>query len=212
MKTSLDTNAIATALAKAQSVMRNPEKNRTAVIPTKDGRKYTFSYADLPSTYDTNRKVLAENGLSHSFGTKCESDKTIAVCRLEHASGQWYESELELPKSMDIKGLAGNLTYLRRYLYNGLVGVAGDDDVDGEPEAAEAKYPHKEKQPVKMAPVPVKAVLSREEMEKAIRTHMQMINWEAVDLKDYCHEAFGKLPLALTLDELKKTMEHLATL
>lgn len=160
MITSEATDKISEALAKAQGMMKNPEKNKTAKIPMKAGGTYSFDYADLPSTFDTNRKVLSENGLSHSFGTKIAERDIICSCRLSHSSGQWYESELILPASGDIKGMAGNLTYLKRYLFQGLVGITGDDDTDGDPEDPKATYTPRERKPapaktVSQSPSPI---------------------------------------------------------
>lgn len=140
MRASEQTQEISTALAKAQGEMKNPEKNKTANIPTKAGGNYSYNYADLPSTFDAVRTALASNGLSHLFGLTIIGEATVCTCRLGHASGQWYESEIALPYTTDIKALAGNLTYLRRYLFSALVGIAGDDDVDGEPESGDSSY------------------------------------------------------------------------
>lgn len=65
--------------------------------------------------------------------------------RLLHSSGQWIESSLALPATSDPKALAANLTYSRRYLFVALVGVAGDDDLDGEPENEKASYVPRER-------------------------------------------------------------------
>lgn len=143
MKTSESIAELSAALAKAQAQLKNPEKNRTAKIPTKSGGSYQYHYADLPSTYDAVRKALSENGLSHASGTTRETSETILSMRLMHASGEWIESSLPLPASHDPKALAANLTYFRRYLFIALVGIAGDDDVDGEPEHEGAQYGHK---------------------------------------------------------------------
>jgi len=142
MKTSEQTNEIAAALAKAQGSMKNPEKNKTANIPMKNGGKYSYNYADLPNTFDTVRASLSGNGLSHTFATTIDHQggDTVCTCRLSHSSGQWYESEAFLPGSSDIKGMAANLTYLKRYLFSGLVGVAGEDDMDSEPESSHSSY------------------------------------------------------------------------
>lgn len=142
MKTSEQTNEIAAALAKAQGEMKNPEKNRTATIPIKekDGgyrdRKYSFNYADLADVIDCTRLPLSKNGLSHSNGVRIlENGACILTCRLSHSSGQWYESEYPLVKDAPTKELAADITYLRRYLLSGLIGIIGDEDTD----AAEQK-------------------------------------------------------------------------
>jgi hypothetical protein len=144
MRCSEQINEIAAALAKAQGIMKNPEKNRTAKIPTKAGGQYSYDYADLPSTFDTVRAALAQHDLSHTFlTTVMEGGGVRCECVLLHSSGQFLSAELMLPQSADIKGLAANVTYLRRYLFSALVGVAGEDDLDSEPEAPDASYGHR---------------------------------------------------------------------
>lgn len=140
MKTSENIADISAALAKAQGEMKNPEKNRTARIPTKAGGSYEYNYADLPATFDCVRSALAKNGLSHTAATTYDNMSMVISVRLLHTSGQWIEASAMLPSTQDPKMLAANLTYLRRYLFNGLVGIAGDDDLDSDPENEKAKY------------------------------------------------------------------------
>lgn len=162
MRTSTETNELSAALAAAQGQMKNPEKNRTATIPMKSGGVYSYDYADLPSTIDAVRKALAENGLSHTAAIDSDDGRTTVSVRIMHASGQWIESTLALPPSADVKALAGNITYYRRYLLTALVGVAADDDMDSEPEAG-ATYQQRTKQP---RPAPQKPVVQVAQPQK----------------------------------------------
>jgi hypothetical protein len=140
VKTSEQVNEIQAALAKAQGQMKNPEKNRKASIPMKAGGKYEYNYADLPIVFDTSRAALSSNGLSHTSALD-ESDRgAILSVRLGHSSGQWYQSSILLPSAADPKSFAANVTYFKRYLFQGLIGVVGDDDLDHEPENAGATY------------------------------------------------------------------------
>lgn len=140
MKTSEQVNELFTALAKAQGEMKNPEKNKTATIPTKAGGSYSYNYADLPVTYDVAREALSKNGLSHFAATSMVDGCLVLQMRVAHSSGQWVESEVALPDSGDPKSLAANLTYFRRYLFTAIVGLAADEDTDSDPENDSAKY------------------------------------------------------------------------
>ena len=140
MKTSEQINELATALAKAQGEMRNPEKNKTANIPTKAGGKYSYNYADLPSTFDCVRSVLSSNGIAHVASTAFVGSNYTLFSRLVHTSGQWIEAEWPLPSGDDPKILAASITYGTRYLFNSLVGISGDDDTDSTPESSESVY------------------------------------------------------------------------
>jgi hypothetical protein len=130
MKTSETINEFAAALSKAQGEMKNPETNRTVRIPKKSGGEIVYNYCDLPTVLDSVRACLAKNGLAHSFSIDVVGSVEICSCRITHASGQWMESSKIMPRCEDIKDMAGNITYLRRYLFSALVGVASDDDTD----------------------------------------------------------------------------------
>lgn len=153
MKTSEQIDKLAEALAKAQGQMSNPEKNRTAKIPMKAGGSYEYNYADLPSTIDTVRKALSDNGLSHTCSLTMEESGMCLCARLMHASGQWIESEYPLPYNLDEKTLAAKITYGRRYLFTAQVGVAADEDYDDVPAHEDAKYPQRALTP---QPAPVR--------------------------------------------------------
>lgn len=134
MKTSEEINQLSEALAKAQGSFKNPDKNKTAIIKMKSGGSYSYKYADLPSILDATRKGLSDNGLSHLFAIRYEGQFCFLVGRLMHSSGQWVQSEYVLPRSVDPKGLAAEMTYGRRYIYTALVGIAADEDTDSQPE------------------------------------------------------------------------------
>lgn len=144
MKTSEKIELISAALSRAQGEMRNPEKNRTATIPMKSGGKYCFNYADLPRSYDTVREVLSKNELAHNSTVGFDDKGPVLYSRLLHSSGQWFESSWLLPANDDMKVMAGFLTYAKRYLFNGLVGIHGDEDTDGPPEDGSD---HRDKKP-----------------------------------------------------------------
>ena len=99
--------AIASALAKAQIEIENPEKSLTATIRSPFPREAdrSFRYASLSSGLET---------LAHSSGEWVSSD--WPVCPV---------SETSAPHRM---GAA--LTYARRYALFTLVGIAGEDDLD----------------------------------------------------------------------------------
>jgi hypothetical protein len=134
MKTSDQIDKIVEALAKAQGQMQNPENNKTVEVETRAGRSYKYSYATLNSVYDTARKALSENGLAHTAGIHYDNGVPILIGMLMHTSGQWFGSHYMLPRTNDDKAFAASMTYGRRYLFNALVGIAGDEDLDSEPE------------------------------------------------------------------------------
>ncbi|OSJ14112.1 single-stranded DNA-binding protein [Bradyrhizobium canariense] len=160
--------ALAAALAKAQAVLTNPEKNLTARIrspfPREDDR--TFRYASLASGLDIVRKTLSQQEIATVQTTRIEqvSGQIHLTTLLAHASGEWISSDLPVCAAKDVEAphrMGASLTYARRYALFALVGIAGEDDLDapdsiaGPPAAAQPQ----------MAPGPkpksAKAVLNR---------------------------------------------------
>lgn len=148
MHTSETIGAIASALAKAQSELSNPEKGLTAIIrsPFPQGADRTFRYASLASGLDIVRKSLGQLEIATIQTTAIDQDsgQIRLTTLLAHASGEWISSiwpvcsvsEMAAPQRM---GAA--LTYARRYALFALVGIAGEDDLDApdnliEPQAA----------------------------------------------------------------------------
>lgn len=130
MKTSDSIVNIAKALAAAQGVMKNPEANEKVKVKMTNGGEYEYSYATLPKCFDALREPFKSNGLQHSsFVGYNEKGQFGLTVRLTHESGEWYESYIQLNGTRASKDLAGDITFWKRYLTNGMAGIAGDDDI-----------------------------------------------------------------------------------
>jgi ERF superfamily len=144
--------AIATALAKAQAELSNPEKTLTATIAAPNGER-TFRYASLASGLDLVRKCLGQHEIAIMQTTAVEQGQIMLTTLLVHASGEWVSSLWPVcsatQASAQVKG--AGLTYARRYALFTLVGIAGEDDLDA-PELT----PQSE-QPLPEQPAPRKA-------------------------------------------------------
>jgi hypothetical protein len=137
--------ALATALAKAQIELVNPEKSMRATIRSDDkhGAEQIFRYAPLSSGLEILRKTLGQHEIAILQATAI--DQAAGVLKLTttlcHSSGEWVGStwpvcsveEMASPKRM---GAA--LTYARRYALFTLAGIAGEDDLDA-PDLAEVR-------------------------------------------------------------------------
>lgn len=132
-KTSDDIKAIAAALAKAQAAFPDIPKDKEVKVKTKSGGEYSYWYAELSSIIKATRKPLTENELSFIQGV-VENDKgMLCVTRLVHSSGQWYETQTPMIlKETDMQGMAAALTFSSRYGLSKLIGVAAEDDTDGD--------------------------------------------------------------------------------
>src|SRR5471030_2602823 len=88
--------AIATALAKAQSELTNPEKSLAATIQSPFPREgdRTFRYASLASGLDIVRKGLGRHEIATIQTTMVDqvSGQIHLTTLLAHASGEWISS------------------------------------------------------------------------------------------------------------------------
>src|SRR6202045_5150315 len=129
--------ALASALAKAQAELVNPEKSLTATIRTgrlEEGVR-SFRYAPLSSGLDIVRKTLGQHEIATLQTTA--SDQTAGMVNLTttlaHASGEWIASDwpvCPIAETANPQRMGAALTYARRYALFTLVGIAGEDDLD----------------------------------------------------------------------------------
>jgi len=129
--------ALASALAKAQIELTNPEKSLIGTIEPRrgEGGARQFRYAPLSSGLEIVRKTLGQYEIATVQTTAIDQAAGIVnlTTVLAHSSGEWIASdwpvcpiaETERPHRM---GAA--LTYARRYALFTLVGIAGEDDLD----------------------------------------------------------------------------------
>jgi hypothetical protein len=129
--------AIATALAKAQRKLNNPEKTQLANIQSPFPRESdrTFRYASLASGLDIARKSLGQQKIAVVQTTAI--DETTGYISLTtvllHASGEWISSDWPVCPAGQVEAphrMGAALTYARRYALFALIGIAGEDDLD----------------------------------------------------------------------------------
>jgi ERF superfamily len=129
--------ALASALAKAQGELVNPEKSLVATI-RRDGSKgteQTFRYAPLSSGLDIVRKVLGQHEIATVQTTSIDQAAGLInlTTVLAHASGEWIASDwpvCAVSETATPHRMGAALTYARRYALFALVGIAGEDDLD----------------------------------------------------------------------------------
>ena len=129
--------ALASALAKAQAELINPEKSLTATI--RSGRpgegERSFRYAPLASGLDIVRKTLGQHEIATMQTTAIDKETGVVnlTTMLAHASGEWIASDwpvCPVAESANPQRMGAALTYARRYALFTLVGIAGEDDID----------------------------------------------------------------------------------
>jgi hypothetical protein len=129
--------ALASALAKAQAELVNPEKSLTATI--RGGRpgegERSFRYAPLSSGLDIVRKTLGQHEIATMQTTAIDTVAGMVnlTTTLAHASGEWIASDwpvCPIAETVNPQRMGAALTYARRYALFTLVGIAGEDDLD----------------------------------------------------------------------------------
>src|SRR5262247_808608 len=129
--------ALASALAKAQAELVNPEKSLTATIRT--GRpgegERSFRYAPLASGLDIVRKTLGQHEIATVQTTAVDQAAGLVnlTTMLVHASGEWIASDwpvCAIAEMANPQRMGAALTYARRYALFTFVGIAGEDDLD----------------------------------------------------------------------------------
>jgi hypothetical protein len=130
--------SLAAALAKAQGELVNPEKSLTGSIRSPFPREpdRTFRYAPLAAGLDVVRKCLGRHEIATVQTTEIDKDAGLVrlTTILAHASGEWVSSEwpvCPLAEMVAPQRMGAALTYARRYALFALVGIAGEDDLDG---------------------------------------------------------------------------------
>src|SRR5499433_1389203 len=129
--------ALASALAKAQAELVNPEKSLTATIGSKrpgEGER-SFRYAPLSSGLDIVQKVLGQHEIATVQTTAIDQVAGIVnlTTTLAHASGEWIASDwpvCAITETAAPHRMGTAQTYARRYALFTLVGIAGEDDLD----------------------------------------------------------------------------------
>lgn len=145
---------LAEALAKAQGAMRAAPKDSKNPF-------YNSKYADLASVMAVVREPLAANGLAITQRLSTGQGGVVITTMLMHASGEWMRDRLFVlveptvnrdgKKQAWIQAFGSAVTYARRYALSSMLGVAADEDDDGN---AAAEYSKPAQQPRASAPAP----------------------------------------------------------
>jgi ERF superfamily len=149
--------AIATALAKAQIELSNPEKAMIGTVyNTRSDTSQSFRYASLSSGLDIVRKALGGHQIAIAQTT--DIDKASGTVNLTtlllHTSGEWISSNwpvCQLSETSAPRRMGAALTYARRYALFTMVGIAGEDDLDA-PDSAQDEPPRDKAAEVRRVP------------------------------------------------------------
>lgn len=139
MRTSESIAKLADALAKAQSAITHAAKD--AKNPHFQSR-----YADLAAVWEACRTQLSANGIAVIQSPEADGNRVTVTTLLAHASGEWVQGALTLTaRQADPQSVGSAITYGRRYGLASMVGVAPDDDDDGEAAQGRSKDSQRER-------------------------------------------------------------------
>jgi hypothetical protein len=187
-----ENKAISEALVKAVGELSNVAK--TAANPY-----FKSKYAPLDAIIDATRPVLAKHGLAviqePLFMEGTAGVETIII----HKDGASISSTLLLPlKDQSPQGVGSAITYARRYALAAVLGIASEDDDDGNISTGLAK-----KEESKPAKSPVREVSKEEAKATATWKNVEITNIKEIQGKKsvfFCVEFDGKAE-ALTFDK-----------
>ena len=132
---------LATALASFQKEIGNVAKDATNPF-------FKSKYASLENVISTVKPVLAKHGLSFSQFP----DEDGLTTTLMHSSGEYLQASAKLLlKDQTPQGHGSAITYLRRYALSAILGIATEDDDDGNAAAP----PRPATKPVARTTVPI---------------------------------------------------------
>ena len=131
------------AFAMFQSEVNNPINSTTNSF-------FKNKYATLGDVLNEVRPVLAKNGLSILQMPSGDGGLVQLTTLIMHTSGEWIETEpiVMRPEKSNAQGMGSVLTYARRYSLSAILGVASEDDDDGN----QASQPQKSKPKTKSSP------------------------------------------------------------
>lgn len=119
MRTSDTVSEITKAMVKSQSEINHAFKD--AKNP-----HFRSAYATLESVIDASKASLIKNGINVFQTVDREG---YLITRLQHESGEWFESEMTLMlDKQTMQSLGSSLSYARRYSLAAILNIAQTDD------------------------------------------------------------------------------------
>ena len=198
--TSAEIGELAKALAAAQGEMTAASKDAT-------NPHFKSRYATLASVWDAIRGPLSRNGLSVSqvLETPDAGPGVIVRTILLHTSGQWIASRyvMPIPDKLTPQAVGSAITYARRYALSAIVGIAPDDDDDGN---AASMTPARQEAPPKPAPKPEPPATDKPQLYAPLVAFLNEFHWPDSHKKEFAAKLLQ--PYEVTVPELIKDLER----
>lgn len=130
---------LAKALAAFHATVTNPRADKVAEVHSKSGTNFSYNYVDFAQLLDTDRVLLAAQGLSVVQEIIATQNGVGATTLIMHESGEWLQLEpLLIPAGDSAQDYGAAASYARRYSYMAALDLAGADD-GATPPAGKAK-------------------------------------------------------------------------
>lgn len=171
----------------------------------KDGKNPFFKskYATLDNIIKTVRGPMVKHGLSFS---QMPSEENCLVTVLMHSSGEYMASTVKMtPKDNTPQGQGSAITYMRRYALSALLGIATDEDDDGN--AASKKREVYDNSPVPDDVVPVVTYDDHEIEKQEIHTSTGSLASSAIKKPSFMEPP--KTVKEPTINQIKKKIQEL---
>lgn len=125
------------AIAEFKTESINIIKNKSVSFDNSNGGKTEYKHATLSNILELTVPVLAKYGLSHSWSTEQADGLVTVKCFLTHSAG--HSESVSLFSSPDTSGkkngiqqIGSTISYLERYTFLAITGLAAkDQDDDG---------------------------------------------------------------------------------
>jgi hypothetical protein len=127
-----DYGSLAGALAKAQLAFPPIVRDKEVAV-----RSYSYKYAPLDAILAAVREPLSSNGLA--IAQLLEGPDLVTL--LLHESGSTLTARTPLPPWDGVQQYGSMVTYIRRYALTAMLGIATEDDDDGEAAAKPGRRP-----------------------------------------------------------------------
>lgn len=198
---------LASALIKFQNEIKNP--GNTAVNPYFNSR-----YAPLHEILNEVRPVLAKYGLSVVQFPGGDGTNITVQTVLMHESGEWITGEPLVLKAdkPTAQGAGSAITYGRRYALSALLGIASEDDDDGNiasnPNSSSPKASPRPKATSKSTDLSKPATSTQQEAIKKTIDLLIAKGEKGLSVESFLQENFGKTSLSdLTFEEGTEAMK-----
>lgn len=126
------------AMAGFQKSCPSISRDREAKVRTRTGASYSYKYSSLGSMLKVALPHMSQQGLTVTWQQKISENSVGVNCRIAHELGHFEESGwVFMPidrgtGSSAAQQVGSALTYARRYSFQGIAGLAPDDDDDAQ--------------------------------------------------------------------------------